>query len=273
MNALITALVLFGTFGAVAVVLVLWVRHDLETKYEDWTTLPRGVSVSGHSKVDPKTLRRYRAAVCGVCVCVYAVTAAEGDAGARFFTVWTYFMMLTYFGLSAIASCKYDSASPPPIWLDRGLFLLFEVVFSSSLFLDMVVWTALYGVFHEKGLLRWPSVFEHILNFAMLLGDFALSAHPVRKWHIAPTLLYGGGYLLFAWLYFAYCGFFAYPFLPIHQWVSVIWYSMILVLQASSFGLVYLLHVLKDRLLSGKPIESRLPAVEDLGAALLDEPF
>ena len=106
----------------------------------------------------------------------------------------------------------------------------------------------------------------------MLACDGLLNAHSVRGWHFVATFVYVSIYLAFAWIYFAFKNWFAYPFLPIHNWVAAVWYVTLLFGILACYALIYAASRLKRRYLAFLAI-SNAARLDLLGDDDLNAPF
>ena len=136
-----------GTTLVVSAATVAWRRHDRLTAFADWELHADAASGSALG-VAPAALAAIRMVFGTVCLVVLVLlTAKPGGAGHwMFFTVWSYSLASLYFLTSGLASlgCLRALPSKRRRTVGRAVLVLYEVTFTSALFLDAVLWSVLY---------------------------------------------------------------------------------------------------------------------------------
>jgi hypothetical protein len=146
------------------------------------------------------------------------------------FTVWSWILIGVYFTLTLyITHCEatahthththtHTPSDPVPPWLLRLTWVLYEVSFSVSLLITVVVTFVLIPGAKQRGLpvvnfFNTPALLMHNANVMFMLFEGANNRLPVLLPHIVFGVLYGILYTVFAWVWHWHKGIFYYFFL------------------------------------------------------------
>jgi len=193
----------------------------------------------------------------------------------RFFTIWSYTVLIIYFGVGSCWSLKgslfcllgellifsgYLHYRKSGTWEDTktvgpfGLvfIVLFELNCTMVLLVDTVLWGILFPWAAKDGMdlsifLNFWSYNQHGTNFLFMLVEFAFATVPFFPADVLFILLWTLTYIITIWIVRAVNDSFQwpYPFLDTTTWLAPAWYLGLGLLHAGYYFLVFGLYKLK----------------------------
>jgi hypothetical protein len=186
-------------------VFFLWIflaiRRYKQTAGKDYDLeLLKGLETS-HAWISQSFLLLYRFVVfCFVFgVHIYTMTGGGVPSEYKFYTIWNFITLITYFalglGMSLMVQFKgKESIVNSAYWRFNAKlhYILLEIELPTALIVDIVVWAILLPSCGTPcpSLIQFSSFVEHLTNFFLMSGDFLLSRHAfdVRHWFFILAL-------------------------------------------------------------------------------------
>lgn len=156
------------------------------------------------------------------------------------FTIWSWSLIGLYMLLSGLMTLatrfgnwKPSSAGRCTAMLCRLVWLLFEVMLPVSFLIFLAVWLVLLPVAYQTtggdmGLLTWPALFCHNLNFLFMFVEALVNRLCITTYHLTFMFYYGASYVIFSWIFFKEYHFF-YFFIDWRYPLVLIGYTALLV--------------------------------------------
>ncbi|CAJ1390841.1 unnamed protein product [Effrenium voratum] len=158
------------------------------------------------------------------------------------FTVWSWTLIGVYMGLAGFASVLSALGKAPEApgdelrsarCLCRIAWLLFEVMLPVSFLIFLAVWLILLPAAYKStgtdmGLFSASSLAAHNLNFVFMLTEALLNRLCITSYHFIFVFYYGGLYVVFSWIFYAFHHFFFYFFIDWRYPLVLIGYTALL---------------------------------------------
>ena len=160
------------------------------------------------------------------------------------FTVWCFTLLCGYFMLAAYCSVAvlvgHGTAVPSAMVL--ATLILFEVSYPMSLLVTAVVTFVLIPMaqrndYPMERMFRWRPLMMHNGNVLMMQLAMQLAPPPVVLAHLSYPVLFGCGYVLFAWGWFLRTRVYYYYFLDYHRPAAVLAYLGLFATLVMCYGL------------------------------------
>lgn len=155
------------------------------------------------------------------------------------FTIWSWSLIGLYMLLSGcmtLATLGGWKAAPGTCtaMLCRLVWLLFEVMLPVAVLIFLAVWLVLLPVAYQTtgsdmGLLTWPALFCHNLNFVFMFAEALMNRLCITTYHLTFMFYYGASYVIFSWIFFEEYHFFFYFFIDWRYPLVLIGYTALLV--------------------------------------------
>eukprot|EP00435_Cladocopium_sp_Y103_P072031 s43_g39.t1 len=156
------------------------------------------------------------------------------------FTIWSWSLIGLYMALSglmtlaALVGWKPTRPGGCTAMLCRLVWLLFEVMLPVSFLIFLSVWLVLLPVAYQTtgsdmGLLTWPALFCHNLNFLFMFLEALVNRLCITTYHLTFMFYYGASYVIFSWIFFKEYHFFFYFFIDWRYPLVLIGYTALLV--------------------------------------------
>ncbi|CAG9461947.1 unnamed protein product [Pedinophyceae sp. YPF-701] len=148
-----------------------------------------------------------------------------------------------------------QACAPPPVWAwyQKAFILIWVVILTSSLMLDVFYWAVIY----DGGAEYWEvagaakeftNAMRHAVNTALLWIDLFLSKVPIATYHYQPVLWYTTAYAVWMWIYYGASGDWIYESLGWDRASSPAYVILLVVLLAISLFINFGLVLLRDKL-------------------------
>ncbi|CAK8994271.1 unnamed protein product [Durusdinium trenchii] len=161
------------------------------------------------------------------------------------FTVWSWTLIGVYMGLAGAVSLASACKSTPrqgcaSVLPCRIIWLLFEVMLPVSFLIFLLVWLVLLpAAYHTSGtamgLFTPPALAAHNLNFVFMFIEALVNRLCITTYHLIFIFYYGGLYVIFSWIFFAFQHFFFYFFIDWRYPLVLIGYSGLLCMLTTFF--------------------------------------
>ncbi|KAF0709635.1 Aste57867_5860 [Aphanomyces stellatus] len=175
------------------------------------------------------------------------------------YTVWNFMLQIIYWSWSL----------QDPKCTSRGRLVLFDVVFSASILVAVVVWTMLYPMAGDRRndkYMNWVAISQHGVNTGLLVVEFLWNDTRLVGWSTGALLtLFPAIYAVYAWfLHESDAPLFRwmYPFLKVDDPFSLVWYMALLGLHVAAFAVVCCLAACKVRAIEETPERIHLLSVQ-----------
>jgi len=194
-------------FSVFFVWVFLAIRRYRKTGGEDFEhALMRGVTPSHPSIFGLRILILYRFVVFGFTFGVHIFTLVGDVAEYRFYTIWNFITLVTYFalglGLSLVRYFKgEDGILGSKYWRFNAKlhYIFLEIELPNALIVDIVVWAILFPPCPAPcSLIAFPSFVEHLSNSFLMSIDFLLASHAFDVNHWFFILAMPSSYAIFS---------------------------------------------------------------------------
>ena len=93
-----------------------------------------------------------------------------------------------------------------------------QVMLPVSFLIFLAVWLVLLPAAYQTsgsdmGLLSWPALFSHNLNFVFMFVEALVNKLCITTYHLIFIFYYGALYVIFSWIFFSFYHFFFYFFI------------------------------------------------------------
>lgn len=176
--------------------------------------------------------------------------------GLVYYTVWSYTLLNAYFMLATYHSFQAmrrgDVLLTSPSRLNKFTCVLFQIVFTTCLLVDVVLWGILLpnqkknhpeqccGQFYN-----FSSYNVHGVNLLLICVDFIFSRHEITPAHAVYCVIYPLVFGVFSWIYHAAGGKWVYFFLDTSAKAAGAWYLGLCALHLMFFLVIWIVGKVK----------------------------
>lgn len=240
-----------------------WTKSGQDARHD------RAASVTSARLGSPRTLLYTRAATFGFAVCVAVRQSTfTGTMQFKYYTVWSFLLLIAYFGMAAIASWRRvrrigsdDAAGRTVDLLEHTVIVLYHIMLTTVFIVDITTWTVLYPMIKrtttgaeleriKKLMLCFTSYIQHGGNAILVLTDFALNDISIHPYLFGWVGLWSVTFGAWAILWYRLSGEWLYPFINYTKPWAPIAYIGLYVGHWLFFGCVVGMQGLKERLLT-----------------------
>jgi hypothetical protein len=160
--------------------------------------------------VSATTLLAYRSVVSLYAWFVIAYDMKFGFVEYKYYTVWNYTLLATYFTCGVVHSVRKTTGNKVSAF-SRFTLVIFEIEICLVLLVDTVAWSLLYPVVGPS-FINFTSVNMHAINFFFVAIEFALNSLEINPRHVIFVITWVSAYSICAILYFIATGrYFLFP--------------------------------------------------------------
>lgn len=180
-------------------------------------------------------------------------TASSFFARFMFFTIWNFNLQVIFYGFLVFSSLSYLYSKQVPKWVLVTTSLLSNVCFPASFLVSLLTWGVLVpqaaSAGNVAGFLTFYSWNEHLANFICLSLEFYFDRLLVQPHLFLAIYCWAALYVIFAWIFHAYTGLWAYFFLNLSP-TAPLWYSGVLVAMIGAFSLYAVMSRCKEKVIN-----------------------
>jgi len=207
------------------------------------------------------------------CVVVWISSLVDGYNRGRL-AIWLFFFTnLTYSGLTlymisavihtwiyafqlrktpyGVTMTSDPSSLPYGRWWTRVHVFLYVSVVGCHLIVPLFYWTLVYNWRHPDYMSQvtmWVTLSQHGTDFVVMVCEVIFGRMLLRRRDLALVLLIGILYMFYMWIVHAATGIWVYEVLSFDRGpIVAVWYVLVIVVSILSFGLMYGIHQLRER--------------------------